>query len=242
MKAERPWLAFALVYPTLLAWVYFRALPGMDGANPFLQFAYAGGKTFQILLPVLIYFLIEGRLPRPGRPRFGGLLLGLAFSAVVFSAMMALYFLWLKQTTLFAGTAEQVTLKLNQFGLGTPSLFLLFGVFVSLPHAMMEEYYWRWFVYGRLRKQISVRTAMLLSSFGFMAHHVIVLAVYLPGYFWVGVVPLSLCIAVGGYFWAWLYEKYGTIYSAWVSHALIDMAIFVIGFDLLRDNLFANGP
>ena len=42
MKAERSWLAFALVYPTLLAWVYFVALPGVDRANPFLQFAYAG--------------------------------------------------------------------------------------------------------------------------------------------------------------------------------------------------------
>lgn len=239
MKAERPWLAFALIYPTLLAWVYFLGLPGVEGANALLQFAYAGGKTFQLLLPVLIYFLVERRLPLPGRPRFGGLWPGLVFSAIVFAGMMTIYFFWLKRTPLFEGTAEQVSKKLTEFGLATPALYLVFGVFVSLPHALLEEYYWRWFVYGRLRKHVSVKTAMLLSSLGFMAHHVIVLAVYLPGYFWIGVVPLSLCIAAGGAFWAWLYERYGTIYSAWISHSLIDMAIFVIGYDLLRESLFA---
>jgi uncharacterized protein len=237
MKAERSWLAFALVYPTLLAWVYFLALPRVDGANPFLQFAYAGGKTFQLLLPIIVFLLVEGRFPRPVRPRFRGLWPALAFSAVVLAGMMALYFLWLKHTPIFRGTSGQVMHKLTQFGLATPSLFLVFGVFVSLPHALLEEYYWRWFVYGRLRNHVSVGTAMLLSSVGFMAHHVIVLAVYMPGHFWSGAVPLSLCIVVGGLFWAWLYEKYGTIYPAWLSHALIDMGIFVIGYDLLRERL-----
>jgi membrane protease YdiL (CAAX protease family) len=62
---------------------------------------------------------------------------------------------------------------------------------------------------------------------------VIVLAVYLPGYFWAAVVPLSLCIAVGGLMWAYLFEKTRSIYAAWLSHLLVDLAIFAIGYDIL---------
>jgi hypothetical protein len=66
-----------------------------------------------------------------------------------------------------------------------------------------------------------------------MAHHVILLYVFLPDHFFVAVVPFSLCIAVGGAFWAWLYERTGAIYSAWVSHGIIDAAIFGLGWVLL---------
>ena len=104
----------------------------------------------------------------------------------------------------------------------------------------MEEYYWRWFVFGRLRRHLSFGPAAAVSSLAFMSHHVIVLYVYLPGYFWTAVVPLSLCVAVGGVVWAWLFEQTRSIYAAWLSHLLVDAGIFAIGYDLLRGPLFAR--
>jgi membrane protease YdiL (CAAX protease family) len=237
MKAERAWLAFALVYPTLLAWGYFVLLDGAE-ASHFQQAAYAGGKAFQLALPVIVLCLVERRVPRPGRPRFAGLALGLAFGVLVVAGMLALYHVWLKHTPIFEGTAEQVARKLRRFGLDTPARYLWMTLFVAIPHSLMEEYYWRWFVFGRLRRHVAFPAACLLSSLGFMAHHVIVLAVYLPGYFLVGVVPLSLCIACGGAMWAWLYERTGTIYAAWLSHLLVDAGVFAIGYDLLRGTLW----
>jgi membrane protease YdiL (CAAX protease family) len=43
---------------------------------------------------------------------------------------------------------------------------------------------------------------------------------------------------VGGMVWAWLYWRTGSIYAPWLSHLLIDAAIFTAGYDLLfvRDN------
>jgi membrane protease YdiL (CAAX protease family) len=52
---------------------------------------------------------------------------------------------------------------------------------------------------------------------------------------------LSSAVAVGGAFWAWLYERTGSIYSAWLSHLLIDAGIFWVGYELVRDALL-NGP
>jgi hypothetical protein len=77
------------------------------------------------------------------------------------------------------------------------------------------------------------RLALVLSSLAFMGHHVIVLAVYLPGAFATAVVPFSLCVAVGGGVWAWLYHHTGTIYANWLGHLLVDAAILVVGYAMV---------
>jgi len=52
--------------------------------------------------------------------------------------------------------------------------------------------------------------------------------------------PFSLCIAVGGMVWAWLYHRTHTIYSSWISHLVIDAAIMVVGYDLVF--VYRPGP
>src|SRR5437764_1245421 len=92
MKREMPWLVFACVYPTLLAWGYFLALAG---AGPLQQAAYTLGKGAQLLLPIVLIWWWDGRAPRPSRPHFAGLGLGLAFGLVTVAAMLGLYHGWL---------------------------------------------------------------------------------------------------------------------------------------------------
>lgn len=108
------------------------------------------------------------------------------------------------------------------------------AIFYTLCHSFLEEYYWRWFVFGGLRKYAADWLANVISSLGFMAHHVILLAVYLG---WDS--PLtwlfSASIAIGGMFWAWLYARQGTLMMSWFSHALVDAAIFGLGFWIVRD-------
>jgi hypothetical protein len=58
--------------------------------------------------------------------------------------------------------------------------------------------------------------------------------VYLPGKVWTGVVPASLAVALGGAMWASIYERGGSLLAPWLSHTIIDAALFVIGWDLLR--------
>jgi membrane protease YdiL (CAAX protease family) len=40
-------------------------------------------------------------------------------------------------------------------------------------------------------------------------------------------------VAVGGSVWAWLYNRSDNFYAVWASHALVDAAIFIIGYDLI---------
>jgi hypothetical protein len=38
--------------------------------------------------------------------------------------------------------------------------------------------------------------------------------------------------------WAWLYERTQSVWAPWLSHLVVDAAIYVIGYDLLRGSLF----
>jgi len=126
---------------------------------------------------------------------------------------------------------EQVRRKIGEFGITTPLSYLLMSVFLSTIHAFLEEYYWRWFLFGRLRLGgLSFLWAAMLSSLGFMGHHVFVLNEYLPGQFWNATVPFSLGIAAGGFVWAWMFERSGSLLGPWLSHLLVDAAIMTIGY------------
>jgi membrane protease YdiL (CAAX protease family) len=190
--------------------------------------------VIQFAFPVLYLALVDPHRLRPSRPNFGGLALGLAFGLAVAGAILLLYFGVLRDILIEMGLRHQVRAKLEEFGAATPGRFLTFAVFISVAHSLLEEYYWRWFVFGRLRTLLALWPAIVVSSVGFMAHHVIVLHVYFPHNFLTAVLPFSLGVAVGGAVWAWLYARSGSLYSPWLSHLLIDAALMGLGYDLIR--------
>ncbi|MGE3806696.1 MAG: lysostaphin resistance A-like protein [Gemmataceae bacterium] len=123
--------------------------------------------------------------------------------------------------------------KVVQLDVATPARFLMLAAFLSVLHSFLEEYYWRWFVFDRLRDLLPGWLAIVISSLAFMSHHVIVLDAYLPGSFWQATVPFSLCIAVGGAFWAWLFARSGSLLGPWLGHLLVDAAIMAVGYQML---------
>lgn len=234
MNATAAVLLFAMLWPTVAAVGYFVGLASDEGtagaSNAAFQAFYAGSKVVQFALPIVWLGLWQGQKLRPGRPSFAGLRFGLAFGLLVAGAMLTLYFGPLRDTAMFAALAPRLRAKLADFGAATPARFALLGCFLTLVHSLLEEYYWRWFVFGELQRLIPVGAAIVLSGFAFMAHHVVVLASYVPNALFM--LSLSLGVAVGGMVWAWLYHRTGSIWSAWLSHLFIDAAIMVIGYDI----------
>src|SRR5271156_4434463 len=108
----------------------------------------------------------------------------------------------------------------------SPLRFILGSVLLSSVHALLEEYYWRWFLFGGLRRFMPVSWAVVLSSLAFAAHHVILLASFFGGISWATIL-FSLCVGVGGAAWAWIYHRSGSLLGPWLSHVLIDTGIFV---------------
>lgn len=241
---QRPILIVGLLFPTLVTWVYFVALDGQPAI--WQQGAYTIGKGAQFLLPLAWVGWFLGERPALGegsltsrlrawlaRPRATDWLLGIGFGLAVGGLMLLGYYGWLKPAGWFDQPAEAVAAKVRSIGIDAPLAFAAVGVFYSLIHSGLEEYYWRWFVFGRACRGLALPLAIGLSSVGFAAHHVLVLAHYF-GY----ASPLTwlatLSIVIGGACWAWLYRRSGSLLPVWLSHAVVDAAIFVIGWDLMR--------
>ncbi len=223
-------LAFAIVYPTLLTWLYFVYLAKAPSTSQ--QTAYGIGKAIQFIFPVAwVWLFRRGSIGLP-KATTKGLAAGVVFGLAVGGGIVAAYHLWLKSASFFALAVEPMVAKLEGLGLRSPSAFIMLGVFYAIVHSALEEYYWRWFVFGQFRQACSLRTAIVVSSLGFAAHHVLIIGWYF-GWTSPATWLFSAAVAVGGAFWAWLYHRSGSLLGPWLSHLLIDAAIFVIGYQLV---------
>jgi membrane protease YdiL (CAAX protease family) len=228
-------LSFALVFPLVMALVYFVVMAGeTQRANPAFVATFAAGKLVQFLFPALFVAWFERDRLRLARPTTRGLALGTGFAALVACLLFVLYFGWLAASPLLADAPARIFGKLREFGRATPAGFVQVALFICVVHSLFEEYYWRWFVFDGLKRYLPLGAAVAVSALGFTLHHVVILGVFFPGQFWSLAVPLSLCVGIGGAFWAFLYHRSGSLYASWLSHALVDAAIMVVGFAMLR--------
>ena len=233
-------LAVAMAYPTALSWIYFIGLahaehpgtPNSAAGNPLAVAAYSIGKIVQFAFPLAWLWGIERRRLVLAAPDRRGMMLGIACGLLVGAGVLGSYGFLRDNTSLLSGTADRIHVKLQEFGIGSPWPYVAFAIFLSVAHSFLEEYYWRWFVFGSLRERLPVAAAISLASLAFMAHHVVILAVFFPGRFWSLALPLSVGVGIGGAIWAWLYERSGSIYACWLSHLLVDAAIMAVGYDL----------
>lgn len=232
--AQRALLVLALLWPSGLTWLYFIALDG--AAAPWPQAAYSVGKLLQFSLP-LVGLGLSRRFPFPfSRPSWQDFGLGLAGGLVVAVGIAGLYGLWLRPAGFLAVAGGVIARKAGNLGLTTPATFAAAGLFYSIVHSWLEEYYWRWFVFGQLRRAWSLAGAVGLSSVAFGAHHVLLLGSFF-GPASAGTWLLAAAVVAGGAVWAVVYDMRGNLYACWLSHALIDAALFAVGYDLVRPAL-----
>ena len=227
---HRLWLTMvfvAMVFPSLLTWLYFVALRGH--AASVQQAVYSIGKAVQFGLPVAALLL----LGMPGCPGFrrtwAGVAAGLLFGILVFALIVGVSCVW----PALAVMGTEIQDRLARIGINSLWQYVLLALFYSAIHSLLEEYYWRWFVFGQLRRWFAPGLAAVLGSLAFMAHHVIVLGYYF-GPTSLGCLLCSAGVAVGGIAWSWLYHRSDSLLGPWVSHAIVDAAIFAVGYQMLR--------
>lgn len=223
-------ITLACIFPSLLTFVYFVWLA--DNSAGWQQAAYSLGKLIQFTLPVwATVWIFKKTIKIPlhfSKNIWKGILFGLAVVILMFlllhSPVLSHENLRVLQSTL--------QLKIDSIGINSLNKFIFLGIFYGLLHSFLEEYYWRWFIYGNLRKLMRPNHANLTSSVAFSAHHLILLWVLFAGE--PICLPLTLAIALGGGFWAWQYEKTNSILSSWLSHLMVDAGIFLVGYQLVQ--------
>jgi membrane protease YdiL (CAAX protease family) len=207
--------------PSIGAAFAFFVAPGPVG-----NAVYAAAKALLYGAPLLWLWYVEGRrgslspLRRGGLPF--GLVSGLLIGAVVLTAYRLLPAGWIDATKIQASAAQS--------GFDTPARFVAIAVYLCVVNALLEEYAFRWFLYGRCRTLLARPAAILLGAALFAAHHVIVLRAFFD---WPLVVLASAGVFTGGVVWTWCYERYQSVWPGYLSHALVDVAILAVGWDLL---------
>jgi membrane protease YdiL (CAAX protease family) len=231
-------LTFASFLPFVMALFYFVIIGPDEEMDSSLQIAFGAGKSIQFLFPILYVWWFHREQVGVAMPTLRGMGIGLAFALAVGLGMFALYYTVVRHIpAVTSDTPLKIHEKVKQFGANSFWGYVYLATLISGVHSLAEEYYWRWFVFGRMRLHMPMSLAIVLSSIAFMLHHIVILGVSFPGHFWTLAMPFSICVAVGGGFWAWLYERSGSLYAPWVSHCLVDSAIMIVGYAMLGDRL-----
>ncbi len=225
-------LAIAILLPSVLAFLNFIILPDHGSAESSIrQIMIPGGKLLQFALPLLCLCWIPDRNRQAHRPRWG-LAVGTAFGAGVGGGIIALYYAVFQYSPLLQEMAAHLFAFLREVDLASREGFLILGIGTAVVHSFLEEYYWRWFVFGSLQRH-SVRMALVLSTIGFTSYHVFLLVHYFPPAIVPVVVPITAAIAVGGWFWGWLYHQTNSLGAVWLSHLLVDAGLVFVEYQML---------
>lgn len=219
-------LAVALIVslPTLGV-VFAMAVPSSAGQTSG-KLIYALCKVGLLLVPLVWHFGLERRRIEIRRPTGSGLLLGLLTGLVISGVIIIGYLLageFLVDPAVMREAAERS-------GLADRQLYLWLAAYIVLINSLLEEYVWRWFVYEKCRVMVGSLTAVALAACLFTIHHIVALACQfeLPV-----IIVGSVGVFLGGLIWSWCYLKTGSIWAGYVSHILVDIAVFVVGWMIL---------
>jgi hypothetical protein len=191
---------------------------------------FAASKLWLFAFPILWMKLVDRERFGLSLCRNGGMLAGLVSGAVL-SVLIGLgYFAFgqgLFDKPFFVG-------KMREIGLGAWPVYLGGAAYWILVNSVLEEYVWRWFVYRKCEALVRPTVAIMLTALFFTLHHFIALRAYcsLPI-----AIACSLGVFLGGAVWSFMYRSYRSIWPGYLSHALVDLAVFGLGAAILFGNL-----
>jgi membrane protease YdiL (CAAX protease family) len=219
----------AMVLPFIASIFYFVLL----SESIITRAIYVGIKLFMVVWPLFsICLIIRAKFPSiqtTFKKQLNTALTGILVAVPLIALMAILMRTSLEQV--IAGSSNKIAGKAEQFGI--VEHYWLFAIFLSLIHSFIEEYYWRWFVFGQLRKVTGIFAAYILAGFAFGSHHVVI-GTQFVGLFWGFIGGLS--VAAAGVIWSIMYNRQKTIVGAWICHLIVDLYIMSIGYKLILAN------
>lgn len=215
-------LALLVPAPTLGVLMAMHFMPGPAG-----QAIYFNSKAWILILPLAWLMLVDRGRPAVSPPwRAKGLAVGLAsgllISGIIVGAYLTLGEAWIDPDALRA-VAERN-------GLTVAWKYLGLAAYLCFINSLLEEYVWRWFVFHHCAALLPRWPAVILSGLFFTVHHIFALGLQFD---WRLTLLGSIGVCVGGIVWSWLYLKYDSVWPGWLSHLLVDVAIFAVGWHML---------
>jgi len=107
------------------------------------------------------------------------------------------------------------------------SKIMLVGIYIIGINSLIEEFFWRGFVYKELAKKIRPFIVQVLTGFGFAIYHVMII------YDWFNPIILGIAIfGLTGYsiIMNYIYKAYKELFACWLVHAMVDIVQILIAF------------
>jgi len=179
-----------------------------------------------LLLPVILSrFDRDIRLRELFRLRRKGFALALALGAAVYAVILGAYFLLIP----YFDFSPIASLLSENAGVNRGN-FLFVSLYISFVNSLLEEFFFRGFLFLNLRRRSGRTFAYLFSAVLFAAYH----AAMMIGWFSPALYVLAMLgLTAGGVIFNALNERQGTVYTSWLVHMFANFAINTVGFILL---------
>lgn len=110
------------------------------------------------------------------------------------------------------------------------SNILLYGLYFAFVNSLLEEFFFRGFMFLGLKKLKMKKSAYFISSIAFSIYHI----GNIQNWFHIGIFFLATFgLFVGGIIFDYLDDRQNTFFNSWFVHICADLAIVWIGYDML---------
>ncbi len=182
-------------------------------------------QLWLLLLPIAWLFWVERKPVNISKPKQRDWITGVVIGLLMFCVILAAYSLFLSHWINVADVREKIQ-KIANINQDT---FKFGGFYFIFVNALIEEYFWRWFIFSRCEEVVPGKVAVLFSALFFMVHHTIGLAVLTN---WRVALVGSLAVFVAGALWSEYFRRHRSIWSNYFSHAIADLALHFVAWQV----------
>ncbi len=191
------------------------------------QIFFAICKLWIFIIPTLWFFYVEKNIFSKNLPSRKGLEMGTA-TGLIMSIIIILTWIIFEDSI----NLEEMINTLNSKGLSNVNLYVLGMIYWIFINSLLEEYVFRWFITTKASVLFGNDSyAILFSALMFTLHHS--LALHFFGFIWWQTIIASFGLLSAAAIWSWLYLRYRSIWVCWLSHAICDVVVFSIGYQIL---------
>lgn len=108
--------------------------------------------------------------------------------------------------------------------------FIYVAIYISIVNSFLEEFFFRGYVFGKLRDQASRAFAYLYSSGLFALYHLAIMGTWFSPLIFV---LAMLGLFIGGLIFDYLTEEFASMQASWFVHLMANLAINTVGFFML---------
>jgi len=146
-----------------------------------------------------------------------------AISGLLFSLIIYIFFTSLNEYVL---DIDRIDTILYQWKITNINIYL-FLIIMIFANSILEEIFWRGYIYYKLMFKTKIVKVVLLTSLFYTSYHFLTTINLFPFYFSLLFTFIIFCVGV---FWGYLRYKYQSLYITMISHLFADLGIMSIYF------------